>query len=72
MLRRLKPRKFMLKFTPLEFETFLVFSKFCRCCMLKFTPLEFETNFSHIKLLFVILLKFTPLEFETYENNQDH
>ena len=36
----------MLKFTPLEFETFCLSFPNSRQCLLKFTPLEFETSLS--------------------------
>ena len=41
----------MLKFTPLEFETYLSFERVRVHLWLKFTPLEFETNFGISSLI---------------------
>ena len=52
----------LLKFTPLEFETWLdKFKKMLRD-ELKFTPLEFETIWCKVFVFCLALLKFTPLE----------
>ena len=61
-----KPEIIVLKFTPLEFETFISLIHGLRNILLKFTPLEFETDYlgSPSNCLF-LALKFTPLEFET-------
>ena len=39
--------KFLLKFTPLEFETLNIFFLSSKIKKLKFTPLEFETILLH-------------------------
>ena len=56
----------LLEFTPLEFETKVLWSVFYPSYIrLEFTPLEFETGIDAPELKQPFGLEFTPLEFET-------
>ena len=63
--REFKQCFLLLEFTPLEFETKLVYVKTNGCFELEFTPLEFETWGIYETANPSWQLEFTPLEFET-------